>query len=862
MNRKLYERHISGVADNEVRGYEIEHRKIARKAAADGMVLLKNENELLPLAKGTKIALYGPGAIHMIKGGTGSGDVNQRELVGVREGLCNGGFVITNNDWLDEYESIYNSDRVKWRDDLIKRSHEPGGNLFELYAGNPLPAPRGSEPEKTEADIAIYVLSRVSGEGADRKNAEGDYEISADEREFIAKLNKLYDNVILVLNIGGLIDLSFVEEYPAIEAVIYMSQLGMEGGNALADVLSGEVTPSGKLTDTWAYKYDSYPCVAFSNGKSNPDYDEYVEGIYVGYRYFDTFSVSVRYGFGFGLSYTKFAIDTEKIDVEYTEGATPNINVTVKVTNIGEKYIGREVVQIYASCPDGKLQKESRRLVGFAKTRHLGPGMSETITITFPFYSCASYDECLPGYILEGGYYGIWIGNSLGDSHLRGMLKLDRTSIVQKTERICPVEADFEEIDFPEAKRVGKYRAWVERGKSKGLEVITINGDKIRTVETTYGVKSTKVDPEAEEFVNSLSLDQLINLSTGDPGRAENNGENFVGANGVSVPGSAAETSRCAIDKGLGSLVLTDGPAGLRLDKGYTVSAKGEVERKTFIDAIEDGFFSEKQRVSNPGDVIYHQYCTAFPIGTALAQSWDVDLVEEVGRTVGEEMVEFQTSLWLAPGMNIHRNPLCGRNFEYYSEDPLVSGVIAAAMTRGVQSVGGCGTTIKHYACNNREENRMHSDSRVHERALREIYLKGFEICIRSAQPMAIMTSYNLVNNVHTANSYDLCSKAARDEWGFEGLIMTDWTTTENGPDCTAAGCMRAGNDLVCPGNPTDHQNLREELESGALSIEEIKRCIARLVQIVWQSNAYVDAPSYNDRFKNLYQFIKTEIKS
>lgn len=236
----------------------------------------------------------------------------------------------------------------------------------------------------------------------------------------------------------------------------------------------------------------------------------------------------------------------------------------------------------------------------------------------------------------------------------------------------------------------------------------------------------------------------------------------------------------------------------------------------------------------------YYQYCTAIPVGTLLAQTWNQELIREVGAMIGTEMEHFGVTLWLAPGMNIHRNPLCGRNFEYYSEDPYVSGTIAAAMTEGVQSNYGCGTTIKHFACNNQEDNRMGSNSVVSERALREVYLKGFEIAIRQAQPISIMTSYNLINGVHAANNYDLCTESARNEWGFKGAIMTDWTTTEQGDNCTASGCMTAGNDLVMPGCFGDHDNMHKELAEGTLKIEDLKACIARLVSVIWKSNQYL----------------------
>ena len=324
----------------------------------------------------------------------------------------------------------------------------------------------------------------------------------------------------------------------------------------------------------------------------------------------------------------------------------------------------------------------------------------------------------------------------------------------------------------------------------------------------------------------------MICLATGDPGKGQ--GSN-LGSAGISVPGSAGETSSCARENGIASIVLADGPAGLRLNQVYHVK-DGKIIMPPFEASLEHGFFC--QSVEYEGEA-YYQYCTAIPVGTLLAQTWDEALIREIGAMIGGEMQRFGVDLWLAPGMNIHRNPLCGRNFEYYSEDPLVSGRIAAAMTQGVQSVKGCGTTIKHFACNNQEDNRMGSDSVLSERALREIYLKGFEIAVKESHPMSIMTSYNLINGIHAANNYDTCTKAARKEWGFDGVIMTDWTTTEQGEDCTAAGCMRAGNDLVMPGQFSDHENLRKELAEGTLSEKELRECIVRLVRVILRSGQY-----------------------
>ncbi len=869
MSRQLRQRHLSGVSNNEVREYEIRHRAIARRAAADGMVLLRNDNGILPLDKTKPVALYGSGATHFTKGGTGSGDVNQRECVSIADGMRNAGFSIANEQWLNDYEEIYQAERIKWRDWLLMKNKEPGNpGMFVLYADNPMVRPSGADPVKTEADTAIYVLCRTSGEGADRKNAKGDYLLTDEEYSFIGKMCNVYENVILVLNTGGLIDLGFTDDFANIEAILYMSQPGMEGGNALADILSGAVNPAGKLTDSWAYAYEDYPgAKEFSTNGASLEYAAYHEGIYVGYRYFDSFHKAVRYGFGFGLSYTRFEVSMEEVKLQGKGMRDPGVSVRVNVRNIGDRYSGREVVQIYVSCPDGRLEKEFRRLVAFAKTEELAPGQSQTMEITFPLDMCTSYSEADPGYVLEEGYYGIWIGNSLGESKLRAMLRMDNSIVTLSTDHICPVQKAFSEIHSPDANRVTRYKSWVEKGKTDGVPVINITDVYVYSESIEYG-EDDRVSTEAKSVADELSIDELIRMTTGepslaemaseDPSRAGTEANGEIGASGLSVPGSAAETSTACLGRGIGSMVLSDGPAGLRLDKDYYVTDDGRIHPRPFMDKVEDGLFRTKETTPDRPYTTYYQYCTAFPVGTSLAQSWDPDLIEETGRAVAEEMMEFQTTLWLAPGMNIHRNPLCGRNFEYYSEDPVLSGVIAAAMTRGVQSRGGCGTTIKHFACNNQEANRMHCDSRVHERALREIYLKGFEICVKSSQPMAVMTSYNLVNGVHTANSYDLCTKVLRDEWGFEGLIMTDWTTTEHGDDCTAAGCLRAGNDLICPGNPKDHSNIRAELIDGMLTQEELRACVARIIKVAWQSNVYLDVPSYTEQFHNrLREYVK-----
>jgi beta-glucosidase len=377
-----------------------------------------------------------------------------------------------------------------------------------------------------------------------------------------------------------------------------------------------------------------------------------------------------------------------------------------------------------------------------------------------------------------------------------------------------------------QAKR--RYAAVLERCQQ--LPVIPYDLSEVETTVVDYS--DEEQEDEAAQIVSQLSQEQLIALATGDPYKGQGTA---LGSAGSSVPGSAGETSACALEQGVTNIVLADGPAGLRLSQTYYVQ-NGQIKMLPFQASFEKGFFCDE--ISMEGRK-YYQYCTAIPVGTMLAQTWNLPLLEEVGEMIGEEMQQFGVTLWLAPGMNIHRNPLCGRNFEYYSEDPFVSGKIAGAITLGVQSQEGCGTTLKHFACNNQEDNRMGSNSILSERTLREIYLRGFGIAIQDAKPLSMMTSYNLINGVHSANNYDICTKVARCEFGFDGFIMTDWTTTEQGEDCTAAGCIRAGNDMVMPGQLTDHDSIRNALAEGTLSLEQLKKCITRVVRVVLQSNLY-----------------------
>ena len=783
-----------GTLSLEVTETEKAHRALSRRAAAQGMVLLEN-NGVLPLRRGSKVALYGYGARYTVKGGTGSGAVNNRGNVSIDEGLRAAGFTVCTDQWLDDYDKRYQKARKDWEEGILARSGKPL-DFFRLYyehSSNPLQAPLGAPITRAEADTAIYVVSRISGEGADRKARKGDYYLSDAETETLETITSLYRNTVLVLNVGGVMDLSFLDSVK-VSAVVLMSQAGMEGGNALADVLSGSVNPCGHLTDTWALSYGDYPGSAdFSHNNGNLYEEKYSEGIYVGYRYFDTFSVPCRYPLGYGLSYTTFGLawGAPEKDTE--------IRVPVTVTNTG-KYPGREVVQLYCSCPVGRYPKEKRRLVGFAKTQLLEPGQSQRLVISFPVTMLESWHTGKGSFYMEAGAYYLFGGPNLGALTLCGVLTLHEQRWIQKLHNICPLLDCLKELQ-PTTEAMQTWRAGFAE-QAAGVPELSIDGLVVSRPTPDYAARPTGSDDAEirnDPVLGRLSVEEKAKLCCG---RLRTAAADFIGSAAVTVPGAAGETT-WDLEKphGIGHLVMADGPAGIRLTQKYQVGDDGMPMDLGGVEKLLNRCFGHE--FLQEGRQVHYQFCTAIPIGTLLAQTYDGALLQEVGAMIAREMEQFHIRLWLAPGLNIHRNPLCGRNFEYFSEDPLISGFAAAEITRGVQSVGSCGTTIKHFACNNQEENRMGVTATVSERALREIYLKGFEYAVRWAQPMALMTSYNKINGVHTANSYDLCTRVARLEWGFDGIIMTDWTTT-NGHGASAAKCMAAGNDLVMPGTVGD----------------------------------------------------------
>ncbi len=856
---------------------EREHMELARALAAECVVLLENDG-VLPLERlDGRIALYGAGARNTVKGGTGSGDVNSRFVINVEDGLKEAGYDIATGDWLDRQDAKIGLAREEHRKILHRISEETGRPEFlvefEMPFQEPAPEPvTQSDMENSRTDTAVYVLSRNSGEGADRYVKEGDYLLWKEEEESIRELAAFYPNFILVLNVGGVMDLSAVRGIPGIGAVVLMSQLGNIGGLALADLLTGKVNPSGKLADTWARGYGDYPSSAdFSHNNGDTDDDDYAEGIYVGYRYFDTFGKKPLYPFGYGLSYTEFEI--RPVSCAVSDG---EVFVKAGVTNTGRS-AGKETVQVYVSFEGAgaKLDHPYQELKGYAKTPLLAAGESCEVTVAIPLPRLASYSEKQAAWILEKGDYIVRIGNASDKTAPAAVLRVEENVTAEQCVNICPQDRAFDELRGLSGAAEGKKEGETPDGRESdaGLTVITVSAEDLPKKNVRYEKEAreelctdrteiiTLADVKAkrvsvEELVAQLSVEELASFATG---RHVRKGEtSVIGNASFGVPGAAGDTSAvCLESRGIRPVSMADGPAGLRLQPHFKARHDGTIlpGGNKFGDSVEP--FPE---YDHPEDVVDHyQYTTAIPIGWALAQSWNTELVQKAADMVGAEMEKFGVDIWLAPAMNIHRNPLCGRNFEYYSEDPVVTGLTAAAITKGVQSHKGKGVSIKHFAANNQEDNRYQTNVHVSERALREIYLRGFEICIRNAHPETIMTSYNLINGVHTADSYDLLQKAARDEWGFRGLVMTDWYSTGGAgslsqsvtgkyPWGTPSGAVHAGNDLQMPGDVLVEDAIiravrEEEKENGfSCTKADLQYCAANVIRSVLYADGDVNA--------------------
>lgn len=762
---------------------------LARQATAEGCVLLENEGQALPLREGERVAVFGRMAFHYYKSGLGSGGlVNTRYVVGILDALKECKEIQLDEklmgiyaDWIKEnpYDEGQGWGRVPWSQKEMEVTEE----MLDCARNN---------------DVSLVIIGRTAGEDQDNNTKPGSYCLTETEEDMIRRVCQVSKRTVVVLNVGNIIDMSWVKKYHP-QAVLYAWQGGQEGGNGVADVLTGKVCACGKLTDTIAQSIEDYPS---TENFGDPFKNYYKEDIYVGYRYFETFAKDkVLYPFGYGLSYTSFGIKAEIL-----KNSEEELTVAAEVVNTGAVK-GKEVVQVYAKVPQGKLGNPARRLIGFAKTGELKPGEKEEVVIVIPKYDLTSYDDSgVTGhkscYVLEEGTYEIFVGSDVRSAEFAGCYE-EKFRVVEKLQEACaPVEkfSRMKAVLMPD----GSYQAVTEevpvrtvdpqeRRKQNLPETLAYTGDKgYKLVDVLDGKVSM------ENFVAQISEEDLIAMFRGE------------GMCSPKVtPGTAAAFGGVTESmKALGIPVgcCADGPSGIRMDCGT----------KAF----------------------------SLPNGTALGCTFNTELVSDLYEMTGKELRLNKIDSLLGPGMNIHRNPLNGRNFEYISEDPLLTGRICAAQVKAMAK-SGIGSTIKHFCGNNQEVGRSTSDSVMSERCLREIYLKGFEMAVREGGARSVMTTYGSVNGLWTAGSYDLCTTILRKEWGFEGIVMTDWWAKSNYEGHQAevqvkAPMVAAQNDIYmvvsdAKANP-EKDDVEEMLHAGKLTLGELQRNGANILGFLLKS--------------------------
>ena len=736
------------------------HIALSRKAASEGAVLLKNTDGFLPFKKGQKIAVFGNAQIDYVKGGGGSGDVYTPYVRNIYEGLqCK-------KDKIDIFHSL-----SLFYEDYVKKAYQNGGENGRLTE------PKIPETLLAEAsaftDTAVITICRFSGEGWDQYNDNHNkyFDLEDEEKAMVADVFAHFKNVVVLLNVGAMIDTAWFADNDQVKAALMLWQGGLEGGLAAADMLLGDENPSGKLVDTCARLFSDYPS---SEGfHESEDYVKYTEDIFVGYRYFETVpgkQNAVVYPFGYGLSYTTFALS----DLFVGDNGK-DIFVSVKVTNTG-KCAGKEVVQVYYSAPEYKISKAKKVLCAFEKTPLLDVGASCVVRLSFAITDMASYDDIgaikKSAYVMEKGSYTIHVGTSVRDTiEANYTYQLKEDFVAETLTSYCA------------PKNLGK------RMLSDGSYMEVLPSDEAEKTFTNpyhseyrplgaeetldfYDVAEGKMG--LDDFISHLSDEYMMHLLVGHLNTGVCNTGTMGGFN-----------SKYYIPP----IATADGPAGVRIQERHGVAT------------------------------------TAFPVATALAASWNTALLEEIGKAQALECKENNIQIFLAPALNIHRSPLCGRNFEYYSEDPLIAGKMAAAIVRGIQSQKVVATP-KHFAANNKETNRFESDSIVSERALREIYLKGFEICVKEANPKMIMTSYNLINGVRSSESAELIMGILRGEWGYGGMITTDWANhAEHYKE------VKAGNDIRMPS--CQEGRLKAPYEAGLIQRDEMAICVKRILEMI-----------------------------
>ena len=798
--------------DIQLEPHEKKHYDFLKENSAECTLFL-NKNDAFPLSSPGKLVLVGSGARNTLKGGTGSGDMESRFFVTCEQGLEAAGFEIVSKDWLEKFPEFKKNKRPSYINYVKEMCECYKGDLYEFQMGGVQPEAEYNLPLEYQADAAIYVISRISGENSDRRLIKGDVYLTDSEIRDILLLNEKFEKFMLVLNVCGPVDLTPVKN---VKNILLLSQLGVVTGDILADVVLGKANPSGKLTTTWAavkdYRYiDQFG--AFNDTR-------YIEGLYVGYRYFDSFQAKPFYPFGFGLSYTDFSLSKKNLSNKNSE-----ITIEVEVKNTG-KFAGKEVVQVYVSPSQENMDKPFQSLVAFKKTPKINPNETANLTLSFKLEDVARYDEEKAQYILDKGNYIIRVGNSSDKTEVYGYASLNEDIVTQKLKNVGG------KVDFIPVKSEVKIN-----DDLTGKQKIELSKDDFKLIEITYNYKG-----KINEKVKDLTDDELCRLSLG---KFLDNPPNDL----YKYLGVAGETCQSvkAIDK---YLTLVDGPAGIRICNKFGEDEKGRyrltdcVFTKWTKDFMPPEEFAKADMPVNNKDrkgKVTCCYTTAIPIGTALAQTFNEELLENLAKdVVGEEMDLFEVQIWLAPALNIHRNILNGRNFEYFSEDPLLSGKMAAALSRGIQTHKNRGVTIKHFACNNQEFNRLNNNSVVSERVLREIYMKGFKIAIDEGKPKALMTSYNLINGFHSSQRRDLVTDVLRSEFGFEGLIMSDWYVSENIPNKLsiypsqmASHNIKAGNDLQMWGRTKDYEVVMKAVKAGEITRDELLETASRVCDAI-----------------------------
>ena len=758
------------------------YARLARQAVAEGCVLLENKDQILPLKKGEHVAVFGRMAFHYYKSGLGSGGlVNTRYVTGIMDALKENKEILLDEklikiytDWILEnpYDEGQGWGRVPWSQKEMKVTEE----MLDCARDN---------------DVSMIIIGRTAGEDQDNNAKAGSYYLTETEEDMIRRVCEVSKRTVVVLNVGNIIDMRWVKKYQP-QAVLYVWQGGQEGGSGVADVLTGKICACGKLPDTIAADINDYPSTA---NFGDPFKNYYKEDIYVGYRYFETFAKDkVLYPFGYGLSYTTF-----EIKAKISENTKDKFKVAVVVRNTGNVK-GKEVVQVYAKVPQGKLGNPEKKLVGFVKTKELNPGEKEEICIVVPKYDMASYDDSgITGYkscyVLEEGTYEIFAGSDVRSAEMAGCYE-EKFCVVEKLqESYAPVEK------FKRMKAVlmpdGTYQAVTEdvpvrtvdpqkRRKEKMPEELAYTGDRGYKLVDVLDKKVTM-----DEFVAQIREDDLIAMF-----RGEGMCSPKVTAGTAAAFGGVTESLRTL---GIPVGCCADGPSGIRMDCGT----------KAF----------------------------SLPNGTLLGSTFNTKLVGELYEMVGQELRLNKIDSLLGPGMNIHRNPLNGRNFEYISEDPILTGRICAAQVKAMGK-WGIGSTVKHFCANNQEVGRSTSDSVISERCLREIYLKGFEIAVKESHPGAIMSSYNKVNGKYVNNSYRLLTQVLRNEWGFDGFVMTDWFATGRKYG-DPAHAIASGNDLIMPGSSGTVDDIVKAVSKGIILEEDVKRSAANVLKGIISSRIY-----------------------